>query len=70
MHTSGRPDTIHHIVTQLINEKSELAQEAQAPIVPEMEHEDYSDPKWIPDPPDAGPSEYPNTSGCHPDNDI
>ncbi|PVF91727.1 hypothetical protein CPB86DRAFT_802615 [Serendipita vermifera] len=51
----GRPDTIHHIVTLLINENSELAQEDQAPIVPEMEHEDYSDPKWIPEPRDAGP---------------
>lgn len=25
-----------------------------------MEHEDYSDPKWIPEPPDAGPSQYIN----------
>lgn len=41
-----------------MNEKSELAQEATAPIVPEMEHEDYSDPKWIPEPPDAGPSKF------------
>ncbi|CAG8581017.1 6618_t:CDS:10, partial [Acaulospora colombiana] len=58
----GRPDTIHHIVTLLINENSELAQEDQAPIVPEMEHEDYSDPKWIPEPRDAGPSKQASTS--------
>ncbi|CAG7847581.1 Anaphase-promoting complex subunit 2 AltName: Full=20S cyclosome/APC complex protein apc2 [Serendipita indica DSM 11827] len=50
-----RPDTISYIVSQLVDEKSELAQEAQAPIVSEMEHEDYSDPKWMPEPPDAGP---------------
>lgn len=49
-------DAIQLIVAQLVSDKSELAQEAQAPIVPEMEHEDYSDPKWIPEPPDAGPS--------------
>jgi hypothetical protein len=47
-------------VSQLINEKSELAQEATAPIVAEMEHEDYSDPHWIPEPPEAGPSKITN----------
>ncbi|KAG8833304.1 hypothetical protein FRC18_003774 [Serendipita sp. 400] len=51
----NRPDTIHHIVTELINEEGELAQEARAPIVAEIEHEDYSDPNWLPEPPDAGP---------------
>ncbi|KAG8811149.1 hypothetical protein FRC17_002610 [Serendipita sp. 399] len=51
----NRSDTTHHIVTELINEEGELAQEARAPIVAEIEHEDYSDPNWLPEPPDAGP---------------
>jgi hypothetical protein len=43
-------------VESLVTEGSELAGEAQVPIVAEFEHEDYSNPNWKPEPPDAGPS--------------
>jgi len=52
----GRSDTIKCIVESLVTEGSELAGEAQVPIVTEFEHEDYSNPNWKPEPPDAGPS--------------
>jgi len=51
-----RSDTIKCIVESLVTEGSELAGEAQVPIVAEFEHEDYSNPNWKPEPPDAGPS--------------
>src|SRR5258708_27491897 len=45
-----RPDTIKCIVESLVTEGSDLAGEAQVPIVAEFEHEDYSNPNWKPEP--------------------
>ncbi|EJD53705.1 hypothetical protein AURDEDRAFT_141713 [Auricularia subglabra TFB-10046 SS5] len=50
-----RPDTIRTIVAGLVGEGSDLIDENEPAVPMQASVEDYSDPKWEPEPIDAGP---------------
>lgn len=52
---SERPDTIRTIVAGLVGEGNDLVDENEAAVPMQTTVEDYSDPKWEPEPIDAGP---------------
>jgi anaphase-promoting complex subunit 2 len=59
-HLRGRPDTIKHIVAALVDGE-ELQDENEAGGLLRQGNddvEDFSDPKWEPEPVDAAPGEY------------